>query len=872
MTAPININASRESPPISISLKDRVVRSLSLRRNHRGKTATPDKDKDKDKDLVGNVLSSSPPIAAIPEHTRHSTDNRQPQSSGVRSFGFGSSFGGSNNKPPSPLAQASYTSNPFENLTTTSSSSNNNKSAHVNFSPSSHDLTGAHQKLSSSSGGSTGAPASRSLAVPISTTSNALSSSPTANSKKRPSHSHSQSHSNISLLSRSLSRSRYLGGSGNKERKVEQKEESQLADDSYVVLPPSASSRSPLHTNGGRGSTDHLTGKAVKPSRSRSPTRQQKNAYSYDYDRDRDTESLIAQRPLLRSRSFDSLVPSLLSDYGPNTRILVQSTKRAEPLERLSAPPTKNVFSIQRMPWGDEDEAGRTDGEIGDDHLEREILDEGEVGGWDPKVGRERAQTADGRLGLLRTTLAGGGNGASGGVATFPQQQPHFDLVEELSSPVMRRTSSSSSTSTASTNTLHRQGSLAPSSPARSPANSPGMNATRLMGTSPSSSTAGRSLREHWTRELEGKTGPFIVVERGWKKGIYTSSDEAARQTRDFPGPKFQTVDTAASAIDIIAAHQPVTPSATTAEGLLARSGSLRKMNVASSYGAAGARASRFLGLDVAESTAEEEGVGGGDALSGRQPAVPPLPDKESRKGGNRGQGGLSYAARRAARLRMEAEAKEGATTGGGGGVGDAMLENVLEEDGRHRGGGSNGAGHKRDGSGGHHQSQQIRSQEYGRSSMDSNTARVLFSHDSNRQERERERERERDVYQLPPPPRRVNRDRTRSGGFSTLLTSSPSTSRRSGGGGGGGREELKKRPSTANRAAELEYGLLANPDRERLGRGGGSRRERVVDNDDRGRNGEGADGPAPKFGYAYASALGASVTVQRAHTISGAR
>ncbi|KAE8262521.1 hypothetical protein A4X09_0g7441, partial [Tilletia walkeri] len=77
-----------------------------------------------------------------------------------------------------------------------------------------------------------------------------------------------------------------------------------------------------------------------------SPTRQQENANSYDYDhhRDRDTESLMAHRPRLRSCSFDSLVPSLLCDSGPNTRILVQSTNRAEPVERLSSPSTKECL------------------------------------------------------------------------------------------------------------------------------------------------------------------------------------------------------------------------------------------------------------------------------------------------------------------------------------------------------------------------------------------------------------------------------------------------------------------------------------------------------------------------------------------------
>ncbi|KAE8238901.1 hypothetical protein A4X13_0g8333 [Tilletia indica] len=77
-----------------------------------------------------------------------------------------------------------------------------------------------------------------------------------------------------------------------------------------------------------------------------SPTRRQENANSYDYDhhRDRDTESLMAHRPRLRSCSFDSLVPSLLCDSGPNTRILVQSTNRAEPVERLSSPSTKECL------------------------------------------------------------------------------------------------------------------------------------------------------------------------------------------------------------------------------------------------------------------------------------------------------------------------------------------------------------------------------------------------------------------------------------------------------------------------------------------------------------------------------------------------
>lgn len=38
-------------------------------------------------------------------------------------------------------------------------------------------------------------------------------------------------------------------------------------------------------------------------------------------------------------------------------------------------------------------------------------------------------------------------------------------------------------------------------------------------------------------------TGPFYAVARGWKKGVYTSHDEALRQMQGFPGPVMLTFD-----------------------------------------------------------------------------------------------------------------------------------------------------------------------------------------------------------------------------------------------------------------------------------------------------------------------------------------
>ncbi|CAD6911996.1 unnamed protein product [Tilletia controversa] len=816
MSAPINIrnNAARE-PHTSISLKDRVVRSFSLRKGSRSTSSSKSPAAADSRNTKDGVLSSSASPVASPTdfiRSRHSVDSRRPTSSGsgtgfgVRAFGFGT-------KPSSPLAQSSFTPNPFENDT-------------VTLSPSAHGLTGAHSKVSTS----VGANAARTLAVPPSP-----SFQPKRVQGTRQGHSHSQSHNNISLLSRSLSRSKYLGGGGGKERKVEQKEESHFADDSYLVVSPSSSSRSPLSNSnsydGSGARLDRQMGKVGKATRSRSITRQLKNAATtnaYPDDRDRDADSLLSQRPLLRSRSFDSLVPSLLGDYAPSPRILVQSTKRAEPLERLSAPLTKNVFSIQRMPWAEEDDDGSgARGDVDQALPAQRAGGEGEGGQEETGRSRERAQTADGRLGLLKAASSSANHGKA----------DEFELMEDLKAPIMLRTSSASTIASSNLHQTHLQqhrppgsSSLPPPSPARSPATSPALAATRMTG---GSTVAGgesgqqRSLREHWTRELEGKMGPFIVVERGWKKGIYTSGEEAARQIRDFPGPKVRKVDSAAEAIDIIAAHQPVTPSATTAEGLLARSGSLRN-NVASSYGAAGARAGRFLGLDVAE----EEGVDGEQVVGGAVPSA----SGESRRGVGRGPGGggagLSYAARRAARLRAEAEAREKAASGSGDGDGEG--EGEAEANGDQVGSLAEDGGRRR------------RRAEYGRSSMDAfpSSARGLVSFEEDHQARDSHSYQQDQASPMRRGFSTRDRTRTRSGG----LGPSPSLSRQK-------QQASTKRPSTANRAAELEYGFLVDSSSDAAA---AARRE------------QGAG--APRMGYAYASALGATVTVQRAHTISGAR
>ncbi|KAK0543991.1 hypothetical protein OC844_007522 [Tilletia horrida] len=957
MAAPINIRPApppqQQQQPHSISLKDRVVRSLSLRRNTQ---RTPKQQQQH---------SPSPSASPLPSPSEELRPSRFSLDFHRRPTTSSSSASNINTKASSPLASSSYTADPFDHA--------------VKF----QDSAKPHsQKLAVPQSPSYAPPAlPTNTSTSTSTTSNGGSNSgsgsgSSSNGKKRSGHGHSQSHNNISLLSRSLSRSKYLGRSGSNSKKDADTTTTTTAilDDSFVVLSPPAIESSPKKNAGKPSGRSRTQSKTQTASTSyfdfhRSSNKQQQQqqqqqaslAKTYYDDLDDDAASTASRRPLIRSRSFDSLVPSLLGDYAPQPRILVESTTRAKPLARIIAPPPRNVFSIQRIPWGqgDDDEndddgggtgagagagGGGISGEVGNSSQDISLVADA---GDDTRISRERAHTADGRLGLLKSAAAAASPDAAPAGPTLIRSNTDLesqDIVEELSSPFVAysasfprshsgyhgpvsggQTTASPARSPASSPGLHparitggigasasaqNGGSSAHSSPGTgpvritgAPGSSPGLNAARITGGAGNGSSAGAAaaaaaLREHWTRELEGKKGPFIVVERGWKKGIYTSGEEAAKQIRDFPGPKVRKVESAAEAIDIIAAYQPVTPSPTTAEGLLSRTGSVRqKINMASSYGAAGARASRYLGLDAEEggeaaaaaaATTNGAGAGSGSGTG----AVPVLPPKDTHRPGRDKSGGLSYAARRAARLRAEAEAAAAAATGGG--AGDVAGSNSAGHSPPKR---SNGTGTGPTDAPRTHRSVPSTSskhaspskapphlqpeyQLYGRSSMDS--ARVLAFHDDNLRSSDLNHQNEERSGQ-----ERV-RDRTRSGGLYYPPTSVSSFSggpppdsgraRRAGaaaaaGGLGQGqstyhydrphRSGSSKRPSTATarqgKAAELEYGLLdygygsgASSSSRREGSGGGEGRR--------------------AFGMAYASALGASVTVQRAHTISGAR
>ncbi|KAK0554837.1 hypothetical protein OC846_001940 [Tilletia horrida] len=780
MAAPISINQptyhnGRDTAPQSVSLKDRVVRSFSLRRNKKPEKpsisiARAGQNTDSPNPSPYSLSSSVP--SPVERYFRRSVDSRRPTSSSsgnARNLALGSSFGtaASPLKPPSPLGATSYTENPFDS---------------VNISPSAHDLTGTHRTATTASSGKT-------LVVPTSPSFSALR-------KRGPAHAHSQSHSNITSLARSLSRSKYLGGSGSSPKDADRKKEiSQLADDSYVVVSPK---NTPARTR--------------TKSHARASSRPEK-----------DLETLVSQRPLLRSRSFDSLVPSLLSDVAPLPR-LIQSTKRAEPLRPFSPPPTKNVFSMQRIPWADED--AKEDDSVEDPDEDSEIPPSVPPKQPTPKeditdvrASRERAQSADARLCVVKTKAA-----EMSKVRTL-------DVLEELSTPIEPPNAGTFADTSFSAPPTQQHLS---SSQSTTPQTSPSLYAVRMKGlpNSPTGNTAGSinslALRDFWTKELEGKTGPFIVVERGWKRGIYTNGDEAAKQVRDFPGPRVRKVETAAEAVEIIAAHQPVMPSPTTAEGLLARSGSVRNNQMTSPYGAAGARAIKSLGLS--QPTDQE--------ASGAEKAVPVHRGEVSRSR-TAAHPGATYAARRAARLKAEAEAAASVPVEGEPG----SLK--LKSD------GSKAAG-----------------LEHGKSTMES--CRVLYNHDTNQGQ---------SGSAIQSSPRR-ERDRTRSGAEPpTSFSASPSYSSKhhhtnSISHRNRDRDQYRDRPSSATarsrqfKAAELEYGLNEMVSPSSPPRSGAHRHH----HHEREGSSSSSSKKTPGFGYAYASELGAAVTVQRAHTVSGAR
>lgn len=61
-------------------------------------------------------------------------------------------------------------------------------------------------------------------------------------------------------------------------------------------------------------------------------------------------------------------------------------------------------------------------------------------------------------------------------------------------------------------------------------------------------------------QELIG-AGPFFSVQRGWKKGVYTSRAEAERQIKDFPGPLLKEFDELDEALSFLTAPPKPAPS-----------------------------------------------------------------------------------------------------------------------------------------------------------------------------------------------------------------------------------------------------------------------------------------------------------------------
>ncbi|KAL9938265.1 hypothetical protein V8E36_002888 [Tilletia maclaganii] len=964
------------------SLKSRVVRSLSLRRRPSTKQPQPQQPLPSSSAALppaaeaaavtfspsSPIISASPnPITGMhffsrpsrasvdqPRHPQPQHNNSNAAASLVTASALSRSFGsspsssslsahgirlvGSAQKPSSPLANTAYTSDPF-------------------------DYLGADRHVLSTS-----APIATTKKAPASPRKQPISTAPIAiastKKEKGRGHGHTHSHTGISLLSRSLSRSKYLGGDN------KQLHSGTTASSSYQSGSHSASS-TPQHSPSTRPSRitgfSGLQAKFKSSSAQRTPANPRIETHheqAGDGDgEDEDEDDRASSKPLLRrGRSFDSLVPSVLGDPAPQPRIIITSTKRGQPLERVLVPPPRNVFAMQRIPWGegdDEEAQARTaeplrrrnegvqlrDGGVSQaqgadganesygivepvdqekDEPEPELSGFGTAAAAEAEAEadtsaeirqrRERAQTADARLGLLKPQIAGGIPESSEGRVSLNNLLP-----ASVSGPTRPQPPSAAASPSATTSLLPR-----------SPATSPGLAATRITGTGAGvgGGASPAALREHWTRELEGQRGPFIVVERGWKKGIYTSGEEAAKQIRDFPGPRVRKVETAAEAIAIVAALQPVTPSPTTAEGLLARSGSQRGGKTP--YGAAGVRASRFLGLDVAaveEGLKEREDLGqeaaaaaaAAEGSSGQQQQQPRVVLRGSRAKDVTGAGGMSYAARRAARLAAEAEAEAGAKAQQKATRDDRQkalpmvplptTSTDIPAAGAPSRSWDSGSG----------------SVAYGRSSVDAlrrmgNPARPNLIDVADIDDTVSELRRNPPIMIrsfssmatstsldlgstspfFAPVGAEAGRDRTRSGGGAVTFSPDLRPMRVSGSGSGGGRSHkhshshshshsnsqwsFSGRPSSSSampssttartrqeKAARLEYGLDDDdhqqhryPTRPRGVSGGGQQQQ------ESGPAGGSREG-RKKFGHAYASALGAT-GVQRAHTISGAR